>query len=102
MHDGAFATLEAAVRHHLDPASSLRNYDVRQLDPLMWNTLRNDTGTQRAMLENLAPQLGAPRLLSDEEVNQLLAFLESLTDPAALDRSTDVPRSVPSGLPVRD
>ncbi|MDT8436114.1 MAG: cytochrome c peroxidase, partial [Gemmatimonadota bacterium] len=29
-HSGAFATLEAVVRHHLDPVASLESYDVDQ------------------------------------------------------------------------
>jgi len=34
-------------------------------------------------------------------VADLVAFLKSLTDPAARDLSGIVPTSVPSGLPVR-
>jgi hypothetical protein len=40
--------------------------------------------------------------MSDDEVNEILTFLEALTDPAAADLGRDVPDSVPSGLPVRD
>ena len=46
-----------------------------------------------------ANKLG-PIALTDAEVNDLLAFLESLTDPASRDRSALVPDAVPSGLPV--
>ena len=38
--------------------------------------------------------------LSDEEIQSLLAFLDSLTSPSALDLSHTIPDSVPSGLPV--
>jgi len=44
----------------------------------------------------LAPTLD----LSDAEVADLVAFLESLTDPAVRERLSDVPAFVPSGLPV--
>jgi hypothetical protein len=38
---------------------------------------------------------------SDEEKSELVAFLESLTDPSARDLSSLIPMRVPSGLPVR-
>ena len=51
---------------------------------------------------NLDPLVATPQHLSDAEVNELLTFLEALTDPAAVDLRADVPSSVPSGLPVAD
>jgi cytochrome c peroxidase len=38
--------------------------------------------------------------LSEHEMQALLAFLDSLTSPSALDLSDTIPESVPSGLPV--
>ncbi len=102
MHDGAFTTLRATVVHHLDPARSLRNYDVSQLSPLLQETFQSDEATIEAILANLDPLVATPQTLSDEQVNELLAFLEALTDPAALDLRGDIPTSVPSGLPVAD
>ncbi len=102
MHDGAFTTLRAAVVHHLDPANSLRHYDATQLSPLLQGTFRGDEATISAILANLDPLVATPQQLSDEQVNELLTFLEALTDPAAVDLSGDVPSSVPSGLPVAD
>ena len=40
------------------------------------------------------------RQLSDQEIAELVVFLEALTDPDALDLTQWVPTSVPSGLPV--
>jgi cytochrome c peroxidase len=102
MHDGAYTTLEGAVRHLLDPAAALRHYDVTQLAPDMQPTFQGDAQTLDAILANLDPRVAQPRVLSDDEVNELLTFLEALTDPAAADLSGDIPDSVPSGLPVRD
>ncbi len=102
MHDGAFTTLEGAVRHHLDPETSLQTYDVGQLDPRLRETFQGDAETIAAILVNLDPMLATPLVLSDQEVNQILAFLEALTDPAAADLSGDIPESVPGGLPVDD
>lgn len=102
MHDGAYVTLEAAVRHHLDPARSLEEYDSTQLAEELRDTFQADAATIDAMLANLDPAVATPIELTDAEVSDLLAFLESLTDPAATDLGGDVPDSVPSGLPVAD
>ncbi len=105
-HDGAFATLEAVVRHHLDTVESLENYDPDQLvmpyrDDLDAEDLvvHNDP-SRRAELA-AANEL-SPSNLNDRRVAELIEFLHSLTDPAALDLRADVPDYVPSGLPVRD
>ena len=46
MHDGAFNTLEAVILHHLDPASSLRQYDPgTQLPPKLQSTYQGDEVT---------------------------------------------------------
>jgi cytochrome c peroxidase len=41
-----------------------------------------------------------PSNLTETEINALVAFLETLTDPAAVNRRNEVPQAVPSGLPV--
>jgi len=102
MHDGAYATLEAAVRHHLDPVRSLRDYDVGQLPPELRETFRGDETSVNAVLQTLDPAVSQPLVLSDREVNQLLTFLEALSDPRAADLREDIPASVPSGLPIDD
>ena len=40
--------------------------------------------------------------LKEREIRQLIDFLHALTDPAMLDLRGDVPRSLPSGLPLGD
>jgi cytochrome c peroxidase len=102
MHDGAYTTLRAAVVHHLDPAAALRHYDVSQLSSSMQPTFQGDQATIDAILSNLDPLVATPQPLSDEQVNELLSFLEALTDPAATDLQGDIPETVPSGLPVAD
>jgi cytochrome c peroxidase len=44
----------------------------------------------------------SPVNLKVREIRQLLDFLNALTDPAMLDLRGDVPRSLPSGLPLAD
>lgn len=103
MHDGAFSTLETAVLHHLDPINSLRNYDETvHLPPDLWGTFQDEEPLLVEMITTLDPLLSMPRSLTDAEVNDLLAFLDALTDPDALNLHHVVPASVPSGLPVAD
>lgn len=123
-HSGAFASLEDMVRHHLDAVASLAGYTPAELPPLdtVIQPVRSRTGvsyqalnpTQRGAYElrdiwvhssellrnELArANMLAPVDLSDVEVSSILAFLGTLTDPTAVDRSYLVPTVVPSGLP---
>ena len=100
MHDGAYATLEAAVRHYLDVPAALLNYDSSQLPPAFQGLVVADPAMHTEMLASLDPRLPPLLDLSDAEVADLLAFLNALTDPAVVQRLSDVPASVPSGLPV--
>lgn len=101
-HAGAYRTLEAVVRHHLDPVASLYAYDRRQaiLPDLEgaddWRVL-DDPLALAAIAD--ANDL-APVNLSDDQVADILAFLEALTDPASLQGRLGIPQTVPSGLPI--
>jgi cytochrome c peroxidase len=86
----------------LDPAGSLLAYDVSQLTAELQGTVQDDAETIAALLAGLDPAVAEPRRLTDEQVEEVVAFLNSLTDPAAADLSRDIPSSVPSGLPVQD
>jgi len=103
LHDGAFTTLEGAVRHHLDPAGSTAAYDPSQLPALWQPTVDTDPTRTAARLAAVDPLLGAPLGLSNADVSDLLDFLNALTDSASLARVKQLaPQSVPSGLPVPD
>ena len=103
MHDGAFATLEAAVLHHLDPETSLLSYDpAAHLPPHLYDTFQNNPNLLKNMLEYVDPALLPERTLTNSEVKALLAFLNTLTDPAITQMDHYVPEHVPSGLPVQD
>lgn len=100
MHNGAYTTLEAAVRHHLDPKAALWSYDASQLDSEFQRYVHTREDAIRSVEETLEP---LPVLdLNDDEVDALVAFLESLTSPSARDLGHLEPASVPSGLPVPD
>ena len=100
-HDGAFPTLEAVVRHYNDVPTSLTGFDTSQLAPDVRPTYHGDAGTVAAVLQQLDFRLQQPLKLTGTERAELVAFLKSLTDPAARNLSALVPATVPSGLPVR-
>lgn len=124
-HDGAFDDLEAMVRHHLDSVASLEAFDASAvplppLGSIIEQTAENSelifrplNGERRAAFDlrdrwvqsatalrsriALANSL-APVALEDDEIAELMAFLDALTDPSARNRSDLVPQHVPSGL----
>ena len=102
MHDGAFPTLEAVLRHYNDVPRALREYDPSQLPPALQSLYHGDAATISAVLANVDGRLSAPLGLSEVEIRELVAFLQSLTDPSARDLSSLIPTRVPSGLPVQE
>ncbi len=101
-HDGAYATLDAVVRHHLDPVRSLMAYDPAQaILPALpgatddWVLRRPDEMQAIAQANELAPVK-----LGEDEIADILAFLDALTDETSLAGRLGVPDAVPSGLPV--
>ena len=102
MHSGAYATLEAVVRHYNNADSAQRNYDPSHLAPSVRAMHHGDAATVKSVLETLDFRIREPLRLTTAEQSELVAFLKSLTDPAARDLRSIVPTSVPSGLSVRD
>lgn len=109
-HDGAYNTLEAVVRHHLNTDRAIQEYDTAQaalpsrpdLDAIDF-ACQNDPQRRRIVME--ASELragpgGRLRRLSDQQFADLMDFLHALTDPASVDLRYTVPMQVPSGLPV--
>ncbi len=100
-HDGAFPTLDAVVKHYNDVRLSLMGFDPSHLAADVRAQYHGDPGTIAGVLERLDFRLQQPLNLSATERAELVAFLNTLTDPSARDLSGLVPASVPSGLPVR-
>lgn len=100
-HAGAYADLAAFVAAHADPVAALANYDRSQVIlPEMavqdWRIMDDP-----AEVDAIAAAVTTPPVaLSDRDIAALVAFLDSLTDPAAIDGRLGVPENVPSGLRV--
>ncbi|WP_227173279.1 cytochrome-c peroxidase [Marinobacter sp. CA1] len=84
-HAGGYGSLEAVVRHHLNPRQAMARYDASQLDPsIQVSNLQANTGRALDQLDALQAA-GKSKLvtaaLDDDQVQQLVAFLNALTDP---------------------
>ncbi len=128
-HAGTFHSLESTIRHHLDPVRSLEQFpatavDLPSLERIAENTIagsslrpgwiadrrldgfqRRDTWVQTnpTLRQRIADANELPKsTLVHDEIHDLVAFLESLTDSGSLDLDRLIPDSVPSGLPVAD
>lgn len=103
-HNGAYPTLQSMIRHHLDPITTKENWttDMAALRPAPWINaidfvIRSD---QREMTrQNKALDI-VPVDLSDQEIEELGAFLRSLTGKTRNERPLGRPKRVPSNLPV--
>jgi cytochrome c peroxidase len=98
-HNGAFVSLDAAIRHHLDVRASLEAYSTEVLD----DDLRGALGPMQPLLDRLDSRLANSPVLSDKEFDDLLAFVRDglLDSRASPDRLRhQIPQHVPSGRPV--
>ena len=102
MHSGPYASLEAVVGHYRNPAASLQNYNSNQLRGDLQSLVFTQQQLSANILNNLDPVLRTPIALNNQDVADIVAFLNALTDPTAVQRASDVPANVPSGLPVND
>lgn len=100
MHNGAYSNLEDAIAHYSDPTEALIGYDSSQLDESVQSTLKLDDATISEIVATLdARVIDGPELTS-EQVEDLTAFLFSLTSPSIDLLPGIIPDSVPSGLTV--
>lgn len=100
-HDGAFARIEDAIRHHLNVYQSAHSYDpVKAGVP---GDLAQRVGPIKPVLERLDPLLRHPIQLTPSEFDDLVSFVrDGLLDERAKPENLCklVPATVPSGLPV--
>jgi cytochrome c peroxidase len=103
-HNGAFPTLEAVVRHHLDPHGSFDAWtpemvklpEAPKVAAIDFVALQDSR--ERARLRSKIDI--TPRQMTDADVADLVAFLHALTGEDSVDGRLGKPDSVPSGRPV--
>lgn len=95
-HDGSITSLRAFVAHYSESDKKLLAYDPSQLEPALQSTVLNTFPGILAQRDTLLNGV----VLTDDVVDQLMAYMSALTDDAARDLSRSVPHRVPSGLPI--
>jgi len=88
-HNGSAATLDEAIRQHLDPL-----YRADKHEESGAHAMKSD------QIEAISPVLTAGARLSSDEIEALKAFLYTLEDRGPANIEEIIPASVPSGLPV--
>jgi cytochrome c peroxidase len=97
-HNGAYTDLADMIRHHVNVEEAFADYDLAKAHLPEFpgaNDLRGFTADENAAI--LAANVLKPIDLSEDEITDIIRFLETLEDPA---KRFGVPESVPSGLPL--
>ncbi len=94
-HDGAYSSLEAMVRHNLNPAQAIQAYAWDEIDEYVVDDYAKvNTRKALARLEyNRRQGLDTVEnvVLADDQIADLMAFLEALTDPCVTDEGCLAP-----------
>ncbi len=95
-HDGAIIALRAFVEHYSESDLKLQSFDPTQLDA----DLRGTVQTNKSDILAQRDPLLAGVVLTPELVDQLMDYMNALTDNAARNLSRATPVRVPSKLPI--
>ncbi len=103
-HNGAYPSLEGIVKHHLQPVKMLLQWDpsLAQLPPASWLeetdfVVLDDKREQSRLIKSIDI---APLELKNEEIQNLVSFLQALTGAESTKGRLGAPDKVPSGLEV--
>ena len=94
LHSGAYDNLADVVRHHLDPQVALERFDPASVPLAASEDFDQNTQEMLDFLEVSGEAIeffDTPFVYTDEQVEDLVAFLETLTDPCVLDRACLAP-----------
>lgn len=101
-HAGGHIDLKAFIIHHIDPVSGLKNYKpqavLAPLDPAKADWAVYEEGQEYQAIADTVTQ--KPVVLFDKQLDDIVAFLQSLESPTAMAGRLGIPERVPSGLPV--
>ncbi|MEG3766759.1 FG-GAP-like repeat-containing protein [Alteromonas sp. 14N.309.X.WAT.G.H12] len=97
-HTGAFYDLASVIKHHLDPAASIENYDFTFSDNPQLTYVADLLSNSRSLTQGALVHLGLEQknhtsslpqgvTLSESQINDLIAFLYSLTDPCVTNKA---------------
>lgn len=102
-HNGAYSQLEDMVKHHLDPLRGLALYDLSMAEMPKLRNAEHDDLALSDFEENLRIAASVDlraRELTAQDFDDLMAFLNALTDQKFVEAASMIPDTVPSGLPI--
>ncbi len=85
-HDGAFTSLEAITQHMLTPIKSALNYNPTQLQQKTIDVKDTKANTLEAIKAGV-DIVENPQLVDKENINALVSFMKTLTDPCVTDKN---------------
>ena len=95
-HNGAITDLRDFIAHYSESDLRLRAYDAAQLEPLLRGTVQPTFDAILATRDTLL----AGVVFTEQQIDEVTAYMRALTDPRARDLDAVIPARVPSGLPV--
>jgi cytochrome c peroxidase len=101
MHNGAYTSLDDAIRHHLDVVGATLHYTPANQQ--LAADLSGPTGPSAPVLARIDPLLATPIPLTEQQIKQLITFVrDGLLDPRARPENLRrlIPQTVPSGRPT--
>jgi cytochrome c peroxidase len=94
LHSGAYDNLLDVVRHHLDPLAAIERFDPSSVPLAASDDFARNTQDMIDFLEvsgRAIESFDVPLSYTDAQVDDLVAFLETLTDPCVCDRACLAP-----------
>ena len=94
LHSGAYDNLSDVVRHHFDPQAATERYDPSTIPLAASDDFDANSSEMVSFLKTsnrVISSFGTPLESSETDVEDLVAFLEALTDPCVLDRECLAP-----------
>lgn len=89
-HNGAYSSLKSIIKHHLSPIHALENYDRSQaILPTSQKLERIDwVGfSDKREMDRIRRSIDIePKILSDDEVDDIISFLDLLNEPELITR----------------
>lgn len=108
-HAGAYPTLEDMIAHYVKPDAVITGDQISRLslpdraDLAATDFVVNNSDIRTAAIVATLDEKAKGIVLTNAEISKIATFLrEGLTDFSCVDLRRDVPKKVPSGLPVYD
>ena len=100
-HAGAHRNLAEFIADHVDPASGLTRFDPSQVILPAFDAEDFAIIQDRSETDAILAAVERPKMdVSTADIAKIVTFLDSLTDPIAIQGRLGVPDKVPSGLAV--